>query len=95
MWRGCVARRVLVVDDNAVNRRVLTSLLEKLDCRVDTAANGQEAVALFKANPCVRLVLTDCEMPLMDGYQAARLIRALAPNVRITGVSGYQGASFL
>jgi len=50
---------------------------------------------MFKANPCVRLVLMDCEMPLMDGYQAARLIRGLAPDVRITGVSGHHGPTFL
>jgi CheY-like chemotaxis protein len=72
-----VARRVLVVDDNAVNRRVLTSLLEKLDCRVDTAANGQEAVEAAGAESYT-VIFMDCQMPVMNGYEATAEIRRRA-----------------
>jgi signal transduction histidine kinase/CheY-like chemotaxis protein len=72
-----VARRVLVVDDNAVNRRVLTSLLEKLECRVDTAANGQEAVEAAE-NENYTVIFMDCQMPVMNGYEAAEEIRRRA-----------------
>lgn len=84
-----VAQYVLVADDNAVNRRVLTAMLERLGCRVETARNGKEA---FEAAQRERYtaILMDCQMPVMNGYEAAEEIRKL-PNrqgdVPICGVS--------
>jgi CheY-like chemotaxis protein len=66
--------RVLLVGDNIVNQKVGVRLLEKLGCRVDVAANGFEAVAMIEQFP-FDLVLMDCQMPEMDGYQATRQIR--------------------
>jgi CheY-like chemotaxis protein len=79
---------VLVVDDNAVNRRVLTALLEKLGCHVDTARNGREAVDAFVRDRYAA-ILMDCQMPVMNGYEAAAEIRRhpAGKDLAICGIS--------
>jgi signal transduction histidine kinase/CheY-like chemotaxis protein/integral membrane sensor domain MASE1 len=69
-------KRLLVADDNAVNRMVIGGMLKKLDIRVEYAESGQQAQQLFQADPDrYDLILMDCEMPEMDGYEATGLIR--------------------
>ncbi|HGG57207.1 MAG TPA: response regulator, partial [Nannocystis exedens] len=66
--------RVLVVEDNVINQRVASLMLERLGCRVDVAADGLEAVTMVAQIP-YDLVFMDCQMPEMDGFQASRVIR--------------------
>ncbi len=73
--------RVLVAEDNLISRKVTLKLLEKLGCCVDTALNGQEALNRLSASD-YDLVLMDCHMPVMDGYEATRRIRSSASGVR-------------
>ena len=67
---------VLVADDNAANRFVAGKLLEMFGCTAEMVENGCEAVAAVAARP-FDLVLMDIKMPVMDGVQATRAIRAL------------------
>jgi CheY-like chemotaxis protein len=66
--------RVLVVEDNPVNQRVAATMLASFGCQVTLVANGREAVEAL-VRPTFDLVLMDCFMPEMDGFEATRLIR--------------------
>lgn len=66
--------RVLLVDDNDINRMVASRMLVRLGCVVDQAVNGLEAVKLSEQNTYA-LILMDCSMPVMDGYEASRKLR--------------------
>ncbi|MCF3648542.1 hybrid sensor histidine kinase/response regulator [Synoicihabitans lomoniglobus] len=66
--------RVLVAEDNVVNQSVVTMHLSKLGAESVVAYNGEEAVALAEREP-FRLILMDCQMPVMDGFEAVRRIR--------------------
>ncbi len=68
--------RVLVADDNATNRRVAQIALEGLGCSVELVSNGAEALAEVQRRT-YDLVFMDCEMPVMDGFEATGRIRAL------------------
>jgi signal transduction histidine kinase/CheY-like chemotaxis protein len=67
--------RVLLAEDNEVNRMVLETMLSKLGCQVDVAGDGASA-SHAALNKTYDIVLMDCHMPIMDGYAAARRIRA-------------------
>lgn len=67
--------RVLLVEDNPVNREVALNMLQVLRCDAEIAVNGQEAVAKVREQH-FDVVLMDCEMPVMDGYAATRAIRS-------------------
>ncbi len=68
------SRRVLLVEDHAVNQVITTSMLEALGCEVTLAASGEEAVELA-AGERFDLIFMDCHMPRVDGFEACRRIR--------------------
>jgi PAS domain S-box-containing protein len=67
-------KRILVAEDNKVNQKVILALLAKFRCTPTLAENGQEAL-VFLAEQSYDLVLMDCQMPVMDGYEAVRKLR--------------------
>lgn len=66
--------RVLVVEDNKVNQLVAVRMLRKFGCTVETASDGIEALNEL-SKQSFDIVLMDCQMPRMDGYEATRIIR--------------------
>jgi len=75
--------RILVVEDSEINQAVVEALLEAMGCDVTIAENGKKAVDALKADS-FQLVLMDCQMPVMDGYEATREIRELDVQSDIT-----------
>ena len=79
-------RRILLVEDNEINREIETELLQDAGFTIDEAVNGAIAVEKVRASMPGEydLILMDIQMPVMDGYAAARAIRALPDPLRST-----------
>ena len=73
--KGIENKEILIVEDNAVNQRVLTSVLQKIKARWDVANNGKEAIDKLENGRVYDLIIMDLQMPVMDGFQAAEYIR--------------------
>jgi len=67
---------ILVAEDNRINQMMVTQMLEMMDCKVDIAGNGKEAIEMVRQFD-YDLVLMDCMMPEVSGYEATRTIRKL------------------
>jgi CheY-like chemotaxis protein len=80
------AKRVLIVEDNETNQLVLLGLLEECIEDIDIAKNGKEAVEMFEKDK-YELIFMDLQMPVMDGYEATRIIRSMDSNVPIIALT--------
>jgi CheY-like chemotaxis protein/anti-sigma regulatory factor (Ser/Thr protein kinase) len=78
--------KLLVVDDNEVNRKVAVGFLRKMGHDVDTAEDGRQAVDAVESAR-YDFVFMDCQMPVMDGYEATRQIKARFPRLPVVAVT--------
>jgi signal transduction histidine kinase/CheY-like chemotaxis protein/streptogramin lyase len=82
--------RILLAEDNPINQKVVKHLLTRFGLTVDIVENGAEALNVFDREPGYDLILMDCQMPVMDGWEATRAIRNSASshsNVPIVAVT--------
>lgn len=77
---------ILIVDDNPVNRNVLTAITRRLGFETKQAANGQEALNVYAAHD-IALIFMDCQMPVLNGFEATQAIRKLNKLVPIIAVT--------
>ncbi len=78
--------RVLLVDDNPINQEIVAGLLENSHIELSIASNGQEAVDMFSSK-VYSLILMDIQMPIMDGYEATRIIREKDKHIPIIAIT--------
>ena len=74
--------KILLVEDEATQRRLVSSQLEKEGYEVIQAADGREGVQAFLDDPEIRLVITDLLMPEMDGFELIKKIRTFESHLR-------------
>ncbi|GAB4303329.1 MAG: hypothetical protein Fur0034_19100 [Desulfuromonadia bacterium] len=86
-WRG--SGRALLVDDEETVRGIGGEMLREMGFSVTTAADGREAVRIFREDPGFDLVILDLTMPHMDGEECYRELRRIDPGVRVVMSSGY------
>jgi len=66
---------ILLVEDDTVNSQLFQMMLQRLGYQVDLAENGQEALAMLEQKN-YRLILMDCQMPILDGYATTKILRS-------------------
>ena len=86
-WHG--SGTVLLVDDEETIRGIGAELLKELGFSTVTAADGREALEIFKSTPGISFVILDLNMPHMDGEECFRQLRRIRPNVKVIMSSGY------
>lgn len=79
-------KKILLVEDNKTNQLVFTSILEDTLLDIDIANNGQEAVDMFKPDK-YELILMDLDMPVLNGYKASKMIKAIDKNIPIIALT--------
>ena len=79
---------ILLTEDNATNQEIIIDLLQEQNINIEVANNGKEAVDIINKNPNkFDAILMDIQMPIMDGYQAAKLIKKINPKVPIISLT--------
>lgn len=82
-------KKILIVEDDVSSRLYLNKILEKTGASLLSACDGKEAIETAMANPDIDIILMDIQLPLIDGYGAAKVIRELRKDVIIIAQTAY------
>ena len=82
-------KKILVVEDDFSSRLYLNTLLEKAGAVVFNAGDGKEAYEIVMSNPYIELVLMDLQLPVVDGYTCARMLRTAGKKVTLIAQTAY------
>jgi CheY-like chemotaxis protein len=82
-------KKILIVEDDMSSRLYLNKILEKTGASLLIACDGKEAIEAAKANPDIDIILLDIQLPVIDGYGAARIIREFRDDVIIIAQTAY------
>jgi PAS domain S-box-containing protein len=82
-------KTIIVAEDEEYNFLLIKELLDDYDLKLIHTKNGNETVETFKANPIIDLILMDIKMPIMTGYEAARIIKSIKPDLPIVAQTAY------
>ena len=82
-------RIILVVEDDPSSRLYLNKILEKAGAVILNAGDGMEAIKVTAENTGVEIILMDIQLPVMDGYTAAKKIREMGRKIRIIAQTAY------
>lgn len=83
-----MSHTVLVVDDEPDVLEVIAGMLEDLGCNVITAQNGEDALGQLRQNQQISILITDINMPGMDGHELAERAKSISPELSILQLSG-------
>jgi two-component system, cell cycle response regulator CpdR len=83
-----MSRTVLVVDDDQDVLEVVAAMLEDLGCNVVTAESGRAALDLLEQNRRIEILITDINMPGMDGHELAERAKRICPELQVLQLSG-------
>ena len=82
-------KKILIVEDDLSSRLYLNKILEKTGASLLIACDGKEAIETARANPDIDIILLDIQLPVIDGYGAARIIREFRNDVIIIAQTAY------
>jgi CheY-like chemotaxis protein len=82
-------KKIMIVEDDVSSRLYLNKILEKTGASLLSACDGKEAIEIARANPDIDIILMDIQLPRIDGYGAAKVIRELRKDVIIIAQTAY------
>jgi len=82
-------KKILIVEDDLSSRLYLNKILERAEADLLNAGDGVEAISVTEKNPDIDIILMDIQLPLMDGYTAAKKIREMGKDIKIVAQTAY------
>ncbi len=85
-WKG---KTILIAEDEEINYLYLETLLQKTGAKILHTWNGEQTVQAVKENPNIDIILMDIKMPILDGFEATKIIKQINPEIIIIAQTAY------